>query len=179
MSMTTTLVGGAGSSVDVTLQSVNGSYGIFGDSGANLAFGFNIAGPTAGFSITNISPAPTFLAGPSPDNIGGGFGSFEYFVVGTNNGGGAAILPVSFRLNRDVGFASDALTSIFEANAGGYYAAGHLAGPLNNGCNGNCVTGFVAINGAPNNITAVPEPASMVLLGTGLLVALRARKKRA
>lgn len=177
--MTTSLVAGPGSSVDVSLQAVGGDFGIFGDTGANLAFGFNLAGSTAGFNISDISPSPTFSAGPTNDNIGGGFGTFEYFVVGSNNGGGSAILPVTFRLNRTGGFASDALASIFEPNADGFFAAAHLAGPLdgpNGGCDGpNCNTGFVAI-GAQDTLIA-PEPATMMLLGTGLLAALRLRRR--
>ncbi len=164
LSMTTTLVDGV---MNVQVAG-DGNYGIFGQSGANRAFGFNVVGSEAGLLVFNLTPGFTY--GGTDQQISD-FGDFEQFINGPRQGANAA-LPLNFSVSRTGGFALD--TDLFDKNADGYLAAGHLR------FNTNGSSGFVAatVTGDPNlQQTAVPEPASMILLGTGLLAAFRARKK--
>lgn len=151
-----------GSNIDVTVQMAMGFTAFGTGNGNNGIFGFNIVGSQAGLSVTNM-PAG-FTA-----NLGGGqmdgFGNFDVTLSCCNPAN--AVTSFSFTVSRTGGFSS--ASDLFEANSAGAHFAIHIA-PTN----GN-PTGFAADSGTSSE---VPEPASMLLLGTGLATLAAGLRKR-
>ena len=152
-----------GSVIDVTVT-MNAGFQAFGQGNGNSGiFGFNVVGSTAGLNITNLVGVTNFFpAGGQMD----GFGNFDVTLECCNPAN--AVNSFSFTVSRTGGFSS--ASQLFEANASGAHFAVHIA-PTN----GN-PTGFAADSGQP--VTETPEPASMFLLGTGLLGTAAGIRKR-
>lgn len=149
-----------GSNIDVTVNMAPGFLAFGQGNGNNGIFGFNVVGSQTGLTVTNM-PAQ-FTA-----NLGGGqmdgFGPFDITLSCCNPSN--AVSSFSFTVSRTGGFSS--ASDLFEANANGAHFAIHVA-PTN----GN-PTGFAADSGSE-----VPEPASMLLLGTGLATLAAGLRKR-
>ena len=147
-----------GGNIDVTVNMAPGFLAFGEGNGNNGIFGFNIVGSTAGLSVTGMPSG--FTA-----NLGGGqmdgFGNFEVTLSCCNPSN--AVSSFSFTVSRTGGFSS--ASDLFEANSNGSHFAVHIAPS-----NGN-PTGFATD-------ANVPEPTSMLLLGSGLVTLAATLRKR-
>jgi hypothetical protein len=141
------------------------SIGLFGDGATNRAFAFNVAGAPAGVTITGL--APGFTLDQSGLNTGP-FGTFEFVINGAASADDA-LLPLYFNVTRTGGFTSD--RDLFDANAAGFLFHAHVRNQIRD------VAGFAGAG--HGEIHSLPEPASMVLLGTGLGALAFRRLRRA
>jgi len=157
VSMTATLDNGA---VDISVKGLP-NFGIFGDSGNDRAFGFNMKDP-AGITISGLTAG--FSLGGT-DKRFGPYGLFDFAINGPHTGSGA-ILPLAFTVSRTGGFAS--LADFFATNSGGFFFAAHVRNNLTG------VTGFDSTNRNP----VVPEPTSLLLVATGAVALLNRRRAR-
>jgi hypothetical protein len=174
IAITTTLVGDA---IEVAVTNVPGGddFGLFGDSGGNRAFGFNVVDPDTTVAISNVTAGFSY-AGPGVNDLGGGLGDFEFVINGPHTAPDAT-LPLQFTVTRSGGFTTD--SDLYEPNALGNFFGAHTQ-DLDGGRGS-----FIAFSGSPggeNNdppSAPVPEPASLLLLGTGLgFAARRLRSQR-
>jgi hypothetical protein len=143
-----------------------------GQAGSTLAF--NIIGNPS-ITLANVSLPGWSLDSSTAGSLqADGFGNFEYSInccFGQNGGANAQAGPVSFDI-----VSTGALTpqSFQELSSGGspsvFFALDILSATTGN-------TGFVGAPGPP--ITAVPEPATLLLVGSGLsALALKSRKRK-
>jgi hypothetical protein len=137
-------------------------------SGNHPGFAFNLNGKSISDSnIQNLTNLSSGLHSTAVTN-GPAFGTFEYFFDIPGSGTSAQDAgPLSFDI-----VLNGILLSDFTANANGYYFAADLADATG-------ATGEGAINAPPITTNQVPEPASLMLLGSGLsAAALRLRKRK-
>lgn len=150
--------------VDISLNNTTGAatFTFTGNNGftfvdSNIA-DVNVSSSNFTFTAGSLTPGGLTLTGTGSRQVDG-FGIFNE----TTSVGNASIpqSSVSFTLTSSdfIGFTS--ISDLLVANASGFDAAAHVLIPGTNG-----LTGFVAESGT--NSTAVPEPASLAMLGTAL-----------
>lgn len=156
------LNGSGGIVVTVTMES---AFGMFGHGEGGGAFGFNVDGTSlpAGFAVSApVANAGYTGAGLSVDLGGGqmdGFGNFDVTIQDGTPGDG--LTSMTFTVTSTAGFGS--VYDIVDTSCGSEFCGAHFVvhvAPTN----GN-PTGFAGDSGS----TPVPEPATLTLLGTGLL----------
>ncbi len=125
------------------------------------ATSWTIGSFTASNSGTGFTPGPLSDGGAGTEN---GFGSFNQ-TVNSFDGFTHSSNQISFILADTSGTWGSA-ANVLTANSSGYFVAAHIFVTSNpaDASNGAIVTGF-ATNGTPT----VPEPATLLLLGSGLL----------
>jgi hypothetical protein len=154
--VTLTLVG---SSIQVDIALNPGNRIVNTGFDASVAFNCTCSGQ---LSVTGLPLNFTLVNSGNPSAIGmDGFGTFEYGVLfGPQGGGAGTTSALSFTVSRVGGF-----SSVFELVELSTIPPGSIRSPwaidiICDSCNGQ--TGVIGT-------TTVPEPTTMMLLGTGLL----------
>jgi PEP-CTERM motif len=154
--ITLTLVG---SNIQVDIALLAGNRIV--NTGFDASVAFNYVG-TGQLGVTGLPGTYTLVNSGNPSSIGmDGFGTFEYGVLFNAQGGGAGTdSTLTFTVTRAGGFASVFDLMQLSTNPPGTLQSPWAVDIICDSCQG--ATGVVGT-------TAVPEPTSMLLLGSGLV----------
>src|SRR5690242_10552708 len=156
--ITLTLVG---SNIQVDISLLAGNRIV--NTGFDASVAFNYIG-TGQIGVTGLPGTYTLVNNGNPSSIGmDGFGTFQYGILFNAQGGGAGTdSSLSFTLTRVGGFNNVGQLLLTSTNPPGSIQSVFAIDIICDSC--GPATGVVGTNGA-----SVPEPASMLLLGSGLL----------
>ena len=126
--------------------------------------------------VTGLDSDYSLVNSGNPSSIGmNGFGTFEYGILFGPNGGGAGTdSSLSFTVTRAGGFSSVNELLELSVNPPGSHQSPWAIDIICDSCQG--ATGVIGTDGS---VQSVPEPASLLLLGSGLFgVAAKIRQRR-
>jgi PEP-CTERM motif len=164
-SITLTLNGAGG--IDVSILLLPGNRIVNTGFDASVAFNSTLGGQ---IGVTGLPGTYTLVNSGNPSSIGmDGFGTFEYGVLFNAQGGGAGTdSSLNFTVTRVGGFSTVFQLVQLSTNPPGSLQSPFAVDIICDSC--GPATGVVG--------TAVPEPTSMLLLGTGLATLAAGLRKR-
>ena len=167
---------GVGGAIDFNVTVNTDEFNLAGATNFGMqtfAFNYDLTGLTGTPTIVDIDP--TEWSVKDFNGSVGGFGKFEFDLVGSNNGGDAedALRTTSLSFSI-IGVDSDGIGTYANSNDGSAWFASHIGGfALTEaaGCDGDgCTSAFFAGSGGTRIITPpVPVPAAVWLFGSGLI----------
>ena len=166
--VTLTLVG---NSIQVDISLLPGNRIVNTGFDASVAFNSTLGGQ---IGVTGLPGTYTLVNSGNPSSISmDGFGTFQYGVLFNSQGGGAGTdSSLTFTVTRVGGFSTVNELLALSTNPPGSIQSLFAVDIICDSCNGgNGATGVVGAS-------EVPEPASMLLLGTGLATLAAGLRKR-